>query len=73
MYTHYGSTNETYKIAYEKQALTPRARLYELCQVRKLPGSKEAAHGMFGLWFLQREKGFKFSSQAGKEAEEGKG
>jgi len=54
---HYGSTNETYKIAYSKQALSPRFGEYEFYQVRKLPGPKKTPHRLLFLRFLSGEKG----------------
>jgi len=67
---HYGSKNEAYKIAYEKQALASRASEHGFCQVRELPGAQAAPYRLFVLRFLPRKKGFGFSQKDRKEAKE---
>jgi len=68
--SHYGSTNETYKIAYEKQAFSPRARKYEFCQVWKLPSFEKTSHSVLVLWILSWEKSNGLGKKVGKEAKE---
>jgi hypothetical protein len=72
VWIHYGSTNETYKIAYEKQAFTSRSEEYELYQVRELQDFKATSHHLRSLWFLSWEEGSRFGKKDRKEAEERK-
>jgi len=69
-WVHYGSTNETYKFAYEKPPFSPRIGEYEFYEVRKLPSFKKTTHSLFRLWFLSRKKDFGFNKKSGKEAKE---
>jgi hypothetical protein len=71
--THYGSTNETYKIAYSQQALTPRFKEYQFCQMRKLQRIKKRTYRLQKLWFLSRNESFGFGQKDRKETEERKG
>jgi hypothetical protein len=68
-YIHYGSTNETYKIAYGQQALTSRHREHQLYQVRKLPSFETTPHCVLGLRILPRQESFRFSEKSRKETE----
>ena len=69
---HYGSTNETYKIAYEKQALAPCLGEYQFYEMRELQGLEAQAHSMRFLWILPREKGAGSDKKDGKETKESK-
>jgi hypothetical protein len=67
---HYGSSNETHKIAYEKQALAPCFGEYQFYEVRKLPSPEKTSYGLFRLRFLSREKGNRLDKKSGKETKE---
>jgi len=67
---YYGSTNETYKIAYGKPTFSPRFGEHELFQVRKLPSFEKTPHRLLFLRFLPWEKGFGFDKKDRKEAKE---
>jgi hypothetical protein len=67
---YYGSTNETYKIAYSQQALASCYCKHQFYEVRKLPGFKETPHRLLCLRFLPRKKGFGFDKKDRKETKE---
>ena len=72
-YTHYGSTNETYKIAYGKQALASRLGRDELRQMCELLCFEAQAHCVPFLRILPRNESHRYGKKDRKETEESKG